>query len=287
MSNLSTIDAMASFWRFFQYCALLVILNLGNPLAAHAELILTAPPRESPEAGNAIYQPLAQYLSDLLGVAVIYRHPLNWKEYETKMKNDEFDIVFDGPHFAAWRLEKLSAQPLVKLPGALQFVLIAHENDVKVHRLDDLVGESICTLPSPNLGALTLFSMFPNPVRQPKYQMVGGGFKEAVATFKDRQCRGAIVRRSFYENPQNADLMAGTKVIRISKPLTNQGVTASSRLPPDHRQKIIDSLTKREGAVAAKAILDRFHGDAAAFIPSKQTDYREHNLLTDNIIFGW
>ena len=70
-----------------------------------ADLILTAPPRETPEDGHVVYAPLAEYLSQFLGESVIYEHPINWKEYEKRMKNDEYDIIFDGPHFAAWRIE--------------------------------------------------------------------------------------------------------------------------------------------------------------------------------------
>ena len=97
-----------------------------------ADLILTAPPRETPEAGHAVYAPLARYLSVLLGEPVIYEHPINWKRYEKKMRNDEYDIIFDGPHFAAWRIESLLAKPLIKLPGSLRFVLVVKKSDIVI-----------------------------------------------------------------------------------------------------------------------------------------------------------
>jgi hypothetical protein len=133
-----------------------------------ADLVLTAPPRETPEAGHTVYAPLADYLSVLLGEPVIYEHPINWKRYEKKMKNDEYDIIFDGPHFAAWRIETLLAKPLIKLPGSLRFVLVVKKLDIGMITTKDMIGKTICTLPAPNLGALTLYSMFPHPPPQPE-----------------------------------------------------------------------------------------------------------------------
>ncbi|MDH5777459.1 MAG: phosphate/phosphite/phosphonate ABC transporter substrate-binding protein, partial [Gammaproteobacteria bacterium] len=68
---------------------------------------MTAPPRESKEAGNKLYTPLANHLSKLLNAKVVYQHPGNWLNYQRDMREDKYDIVFDGPHFISWRLEHL------------------------------------------------------------------------------------------------------------------------------------------------------------------------------------
>ena len=41
----------------------------------HAELILSAPPRESPDKGRQTYTPVARYLEHILGEEVTYKHP--------------------------------------------------------------------------------------------------------------------------------------------------------------------------------------------------------------------
>jgi hypothetical protein len=55
---------------------------------------------------------------------VRYEHPGNWLHYQRNLRNDMYDIVFDGPHFASWRMEHLEHDMLVKLPGNLQFYLL-------------------------------------------------------------------------------------------------------------------------------------------------------------------
>lgn len=252
-----------------------------------ADLILTAPPRETPEAGKIVYAPLASYLSKYLGETVIYEHPLNWKIYERKMKNDEYDIIFDGPHFAAWRIETHLAKPLIKLPGALKFVLVAKKSDEAIHSTSDMFGKTICTLPAPNLGALTLFSMFPYPARQPEYRLIKGGFKEVANAFIHGQCDGAILRSSFYYKKADQLFRDATRVVKRSQGLTNQGITISRRVHPDSYQKLVNNLIKGEGRIALKPILERFYSKANAFIPAKDGDYQNLNLLHDTLIYGW
>lgn len=250
-----------------------------------AELILTAPPRETKREGEQVYKPLAAHLSQLLGKEVTYEHPGDWKIYEKKMQNDEYDIVFDGPHFAAWRIRHLGAKPLVKLPGSLQFVLLVAKDDNRINKPGDLLGKMICTLPAPNLGALTLFSMFPNPARQPKYRMVDGGFKEAAIAFFRGECKALIVRSAFYRKNANQELRERTKILLQSVALTNQGITSSSRLTEKERDRIVKSLTTGHGSVLP--ILKRFQSKTSTFEPAEKQDYKDHNLLQDNSIFGW
>ncbi len=276
------------FTRLYRSVAVLTALYActGIP-ASYADLILTAPPRETPEAGKAIYAPLARYLSQILEQPVVYEHPLNWKRYEKKMKNDEYDIIFDGPHFAAWRIESQLAKPLVKLPGALRFVLVVRKSDQALREIPDMIGKTICTLPAPNLGALTLFSMYPYPARQPEYLLVNGGFKEISDAFVQKKCDGAILRSSYYYNKADEQFRDSTRVIKRSKGLTNQGITISRRVDPDSYPKLVNSLIRGEGKQALKPILERFYSKANTFIPASSVDYQDHNLLSDTVIYGW
>ena len=252
-----------------------------------ADLILTAPPRESPEAGKLVYAPLAKYLSEFLGEPVIYEHPLNWSRYEKKMKNDEYDIIFDGPHFAAWRIETQLARPLIKLPGALRFVLVVKKSDTEIHGTSDMVGKTICTLPAPNLGALTLYSMFPYPARQPEYRLIKGGFREISNAFTHGKCDGAILRSSFYYKKADQLFRDATRVVKRSPGLTNQGITISRRVHPKDYKNLVNTLIKGEGRVALKPILERFYSNANTFIPANSGDYQNLNLLHDTLIYGW
>ena len=55
-------------------------------VSANAELIFSAPPRESSNAGAELYGPLAEHLSSLLGEKVVYQHPKNWLQYQRDLR---------------------------------------------------------------------------------------------------------------------------------------------------------------------------------------------------------
>ncbi|KPJ93231.1 MAG: hypothetical protein AMJ53_07800, partial [Gammaproteobacteria bacterium SG8_11] len=91
------------FQRISTLCkCLIVMICCCVSLTVKADLILSAPPRELPEAGLKLYGPLASHLSELLGEKVIYQHPNNWLEYQRDLRRGVYDIVFDGPHFVSW-----------------------------------------------------------------------------------------------------------------------------------------------------------------------------------------
>ena len=264
-----------------------LILGFCHCETVAAEYVLSAPPRETPDSGRLVYQPLAEFLSEFLGEKVIYEHPVDWQSYERHMKEDKYDIVFDGPHFAAWRIETLSARPLLKLPGSLRFVLVVRRDDLAYQEPNDLIGQRICTLPAPNLGALTLYDMFPHPARQPEYFFVNGGFAEVAQRFFKKECSAAILRNSYYYKKASDEFRALTRVIKRSKGLTNQGITLSPRIKKEIDNKLIRTLTVGPGKSALQPILDRFYSKADHFVPSSSKDYVDLNLLQDTSIFGW
>ena len=129
------------------FCVLLNTILISHTV--NADYILTAPPRENGELGKETYEPLANYLSQLLGDKVVYQQPSGWFDYTQKMRDGRYDIIFDGPHFAAWRVKHLQHIPIAVLPGTLDFVLIAKANDQEIIRTKDLNGKKICGMLSP------------------------------------------------------------------------------------------------------------------------------------------
>lgn len=253
-----------------------------------ADLIFSAPPRESAEDAAKLYDPFAKELSELLGETVVYQYPGSWQNYQKRLQNDEYDIVFDGPHFAAWRMDALQATPLVRLPGSLQFVLVVRANDAGISEPKHLVGKPVCTLPSPNLGALALYSMFPNPVVQPDFQKISGGFRQVTDKLLAGECRGAIMNSSFYYNKLPVEERSQTKVLKESQPIINQGITVSRRVTPQAQSRMLQSLTTTSSShTAIKPILDRFAHKVDKFIPAQNEEYADLNLLHDNMLFGW
>lgn len=271
-----------------KFRALLTLVLLFSIGSASAEYVLTAPPREDPEQGQALYGKLAEEIGRQLNTKVTYEHPGSWSAYKKKMQSRKYDFVFDGPHFAAWRMENLKVSPLVKLPGSLSFVLVARADNDAINAVRALeVGKKVCVLPSPNLGTLSAYAMFPNQMRQPMFVPTRGGFKSVMKKFNAGKCDAALLREGFFKNKLDEDTRKSLKVLAKSKALTNQGITISDRIEPAKQKQLLAFLTSEAGQQAAQSIFNRFSKKNATFIPANKSDYKDHNMLVDNMVFGW
>lgn len=253
-----------------------------------AKLILTAPPRESAEQGQKLYGPLATHLSKLLGEEVVYQHPRDWLRYQRDIRRDVFDIIFDGPHFASWRILHLSHTPLVKLPGRLDFYFIAPKSSENIREPNDLVLKKVCAIPPPNLTSLVLLNVLNSPIREPLIKSVKGGMKAVFRDLNENKCVAAVVRQDFFNKRLSAEQRASFKVIYTSEKIPNQVITASNRVNKIDQDKIINYLTQTEVKTAAEGILRRFSGKKVkAFIPANKSDYKGQNEFLEGVILGW
>jgi len=263
--------------------AIITIVGLSN--IAHAELVLTAPPRENAENGMKVYGPLAEKLSAVLGERVIYEQPHGWFDYARNMRDGKYDIVFDGPHFAAWRVKNLHHIPVVTLPGTLNFVLITRKEFKSINTLRDLAGKKICGLLSPNLGTNLIYNSFANPVLQPQIFEVKGTMLDVYNTFKQGKCTAAILRDpTFYGLAANE--RAQLKILLKTQPLPNQTLTVSTRLK-DSAAKIANFLLSKDGAIAADGILSRFSKKQKHFEKASVAKYNGIENLLEGVVFGW
>lgn len=252
---------------------------------AYAEFVFSAPPRETPEEGQKTYGPLAEYLTELLGEEVRYEHPGNWAKYAVDMRDGKYDIAFDAPHFGAWRINNIKHTPVAKLPGKLAFVVIVKRDEVKLNSMIDLLSVKICALASPNLGTVTVYNMFDNPVYQPQLFEVKGGFKGVYQALIDGQCRAAVIRDNLYFNLSQQEKDA-LKVIKRSKPIPDQTLTISHRLS-SKKKMIVDSLVSVQGSKAASNLLNRFGKEATSFERTELQDYRNLDQLLTGVVWGW
>lgn len=264
----------------------LLCITAGPTLAA--DLILTAPPRESEAAGKKLYAPLASHIGQLIGAKVVYQHPRNWLNYQRELRDNKYDIIFDGPHFISWRIAHLKHDVLVKLPGQLEFYLVSKADDNSVNSLDDLIGQKICGISPPNLSTLTVLDRFRNPVRQPVINGIRGGMGKVYQAFDSGKCKAAVLRTTFYKKKLQQAQRDKLKILFHSTPLPNQAISVSPRLGANAKNKILQSLTLGDGTKASNAVVKRFAGKKAkSFIPAKNDEYAGHNMLLEGIIFGW
>lgn len=263
--------------NLFRIRAVAALLTTGIAIPAMAADVLTftAPPRDV-GGGNepAVYGPVADYLSNVTGKKIVYKHPGDWLSYQSDMRKGAYDLIFDGPHFVSWRMSQIGHEPIAKLPGKLVFVVIARKDDTRVDSVNYLAGRSVCGMPRPNLATLTMYSLFENPMRQPRI-VQSASFKDAYESLQSGKCVAAVMGKGFYNRFDKDGLK--TKILYTSPGVPNQAFSASSKFSAEDRRKMTEALTspqarakmakffeifsKEKDLVAAKH--DEFEGVAA------------------------
>ncbi len=239
----------------------------------------SAPPRESAAEGQRIYTPISDYLSELTGHDFKYQHPGNWPAYLKDIQTSKYDLLFDGPHFISWRVEKIEHTPLVRLPGDLQYVVIARTADQQVQGLQDLKGYIVCAHAPPNLATLTLFDQYENTWTQPQIRSARG-FTAIYQGLLDQRCKAAVLPLGLYKkfSVNQPDL---TRVLFQSLPLPHQGFSAGPRIPHEIQLTIREVLLKPESADATRLLRERFAANQL-LIATDQDEYRGYGYLLED-----
>jgi len=245
--------------------------HAGVPLALAPQtgvITLSAPPRESEEEGQRRFEPLADYLSKTLGKKVVYRHPGSWGIYQGTMQKGAYDLVFDGPHFNGWRIEKLDYSVLVKAPGDLSQVVFVRQ-DSAVTDIKQLTGRKICAHAPPNLGTLVVQGAFDNPARQPVIVVVDD-YNHIYRALLDGKCEAAVLpvkHLEKFDHERNA-----MRVVFRSKPLPNQAFSAGPRISAEDRARIAAALLAPEAAAPTAKMREAYTG-GKAFVAASNAEY--------------
>lgn len=225
-------------------------------LAENNELVLGAAPREDLEKANAIYGPVAEYLSTVLKRKVVFHHAGNWGVYQGLMQKGAYDLVFDGPHFASWRAQNSGHTALLKVPGEHVFVVLVKKDNDKIKDLKQLAGRAICAHAPPNLGTLTVLNEFPNPARQPLIVNTDG-WKNIYQAMLDNKCVASSIPLSKLEQFEKEGGHQARIIFRGAT-MPDNALTAGPRISPSDQEKIARALMSPEGEKATEKLREKY-----------------------------
>ena len=253
----------------------------GHVLAAEGVITFTTAPTQSPAKTRELYGPLVEYISQASGEKIELVPARNFLEYTSKMRKGEYDIIFDGPHFVAWRIERINHTPLARLPGELVFIAAVRDGDVITAR-NQLVGKKVCAVNSPNLATLMMLDAFPNPVQQPVI-VSQRSFKDAMSCLKDGKGVAAFLPINFWKKFDKAGKTKGFRILYSSKkePLPTRTFSVSERVDAAMREKIRNALVNSEGQPGALPVLNRFR--SKNFVPASKREYRGLSRLLASV----
>ena len=216
--------------------------DVSAALSGSGDIVFSTPPRETLDAAMEIYQPVVDYLSQVLGKKVVFKHPGTWGVYRTEMVKGNYDIVFDGPHFNSYRMDKMQHNIIVKIPGDFVFVTIVKKGNDAIGNSRQLAGRTVCAHAPPNLGTLTLLSQFDNPSRQPVI-ISTDGWKNIYQGVVSGRCVAGVLP---IKNLKKFDTEGMAKIIHKEKTLPNQAFSAGPRLSAEDQAKVTRALTSPE-----------------------------------------
>ncbi|HEX9625972.1 MAG TPA: PhnD/SsuA/transferrin family substrate-binding protein [Acidiferrobacterales bacterium] len=261
-----------------QSVVLLAALFSGSA-AWGAEYVFSSPPRESMQKEMEIYQPIAEFLSRATGETITYEYPGNWLTYQTKMLKNQYDVLFDGPHFVGWRITKKEHIPLAKLPQPQTWIVITKAGHPRAKRLSELAGQKVCVHAPPNFGTLTLLSLFTNPARQP-YMAEIKGWKAGFQGVMDGKCSATILPLTNWKEFDPDGTMS--TVLHRHQPYPNQAFTAGPRVPTALKNKMITALLSPAGQQAMSKLREQFAG-GKELVPADKDEYRDVALVLQNV----
>lgn len=254
----------------------IMFLSVFLPQTVLSAYIFTAPPRETTENGYKVYQPIADFLTSKTGVQFVYKQQNTWDEYVRGMRSENYDLVFDGPHFVDWRIHNIDHRTIVKIPHLLQWRVITRSDDVSITKIEDLVGKKTCAPGSPNFGMLNLFSHFKDDNKQPVHVEVKG-WNNVYEGVKSGACVAGVLPK---KNHQIYDKDGKyTKAIHTHLPYPNQAITASKRISDELRLEIQAALLSEDGHKALENLRKRYTG-GSKLVSAVEEEYDSiHSLL--------
>lgn len=242
---------------------------MNGILSADDALVLTAPPRDTPEDGIRRFGPVAAHLSKVLGRKVVYRHPGTWGAYQAEMLNNSYDLVFDAPHFNGWRVEKLNHNVLVKVPGGYTYTIFVRNNNTRIQNVEQLAGHKICAHAPPHLGTLVMWRKFDNPSRQPTI-IVTDGYDKVYASLLAGKCEAAVLSEKHLRKWDKDG--SQTRVVYRAPTLPQQALSASTRLSAGEQAMIADALLSPAAQEPLRALREAY-GLGNGFVTARNDEY--------------
>ncbi len=269
--------------------SLIVCLFLWGAPGAHA-LVFVAQPQETLEAGEEIFQPVAELLTARTGQPWTYQHPDNQLNYVDYIVDDRAELYLGDPHFVGYQLDANNQRVLAQVP-AQEWVLVAPQSST-----GKLLGSSVtasfscteaptCALPPPDLGML-LFSNLEvfanNALRHPMLVSVEDA-QDVVEGVLNERCYCGVTRRALLGNLPEAD--RDRLAVRELQTTLGAAFTVSERVSPELADQIQAALLSPEGREATRAMRQRLYGGAELMAPEDTDSYtRSANLLVDEYL---
>ncbi len=245
-----------------------------------APWVLSASPQGSASAQRALFDPIAHYLAAVTGHAVIYRRAGNGLSFSHNLAAGRYDLVFGGPHLAAWADRHEGAHPLVRLFGRMAFDTVVRS--LRIRTLAALVGRPVCANPPPGFASVTLLRHFPDVLRQP-YLIAVSGWRQAYHGLLRGSCQAAVLPAQAARRLMTPG--DGLYVIHQSRGYPGYGLVAGKNMPRAVRHLIRMALLARQGRRVTMPLARAEGVSAHGWVVAHRKDYAGLQKLLRRVPF--
>jgi len=248
----------------------------AGPVPSTTPYILGVPPRGTDSAQRKVYDPIARYLSQVLGKPVVFKPAGSWGVYQGLMTQGYYDLDIDGPQFTGWRVQHMHYTVLTRVGGHLTMAVIVRTHST-AQKLSDLAGETACASAPPWLGTLVLQSLF-GAARQP-YIVEVNGLPRIYHALLARKCTMAVLPMQFLR--AQPDAASRVRLVYQYTSMPNVALSAGPRISTADREKIIQAVLAPQSDGPFRMFANTYmHGKP--WLPATDQQYALYGLLLQN-----
>jgi hypothetical protein len=213
---------------------------------------------------NAQYQPLMDYLNASTGehfeLITAKNYPGYWADAR---KGGAYDLVLDNAPMIDFRIQRQGFTVLAKIAGVLSQSLITGEK-TSIFAPDEVIGRPVATVASPNMAALAMFQMFPNPMRQPDF-IFSADPRAAIELVLSGKALAAIVPTPIAIQYSNINTVVTTEQT------PHLAIAAAPNVPSDVQARIKQALLDASKSMLGQKALSQLN--TTGFEPASNTTY--------------
>ncbi|MEW6446262.1 MAG: phosphate/phosphite/phosphonate ABC transporter substrate-binding protein [Pseudomonadota bacterium] len=242
-----------------------ILLAALTTTAQAAGFRLAVPPFLPQDEMKTQYARMADYLSESIGQPVDLVTYRNYLAYSADARRGgAFDLVFDSAPIIDYLVQRQGFTILAKVQGVISQSLVTR-GDSTLLDPQDLVGRPVATLPAPNLSGLTLFQLFPNPMRQPSFKYADNA-RDAVEMLIQGKVEAALIPTPI------AIGYPDLNVVTTTPQVPHLALSAGPGVPPALRERLRNAVLGASSSPKGRLMLDTLR--TSAFEPTGNENYK-------------
>ena len=190
-----------------------------------------------------------------------------WHPYIQGLRQGRPGIYFSAPHLSAWAVNNHQFEPMLRLTGKLQHVLVSRRSDTDIFEVNDLHKKHICTSKAPNLDFILASQLLRGSINSPVITIKKSS---SQAMFKDdKSCDAFSISDHIFTRYALKDPY---KFIRLHQGVQypNYAFLSSADISKDTRFKLKQILLNRATIKLMKPLYLNYANSTTLLVATKE-----------------